>query len=143
MIPPRPSYIVLPKPVSTNNLFRNVEKVGRVATSEYRKWQRLADEYLSAQRPLPGFIVPVEITVYSGEKSVGNMDASNTLKAIEDCLVKARVIRDDNRKHLRSTRALWVPNLANVVVEIIPARPAPDIAAILRRVPPHMHEFLR
>lgn len=143
MTEPRPAYLVVPKPPSTNHLFRNVEKVGRVMTNEYRQWLKVAGEYLLAQRPVPVFTEPVELTLYTGEKGVANMDASNTLKAVEDFLVKNRVIKDDSRKYVRSSRAVWVPFLRNAMVEIIPARPAPTIDAVLRRAPPQMHQFLR
>lgn len=139
----RPSYLVLPPPISTNNLFRNVEKVGRVATSDYKAWQRDAAARLQAQRPLPEFIGPVSITIFVGEKGVGQMDSDNTAKAYIDQLVKAKVIRDDKRKWLRSTRVMWTPGLRGAVVEIIPARDPPPSAEILKRVRPNLHELLR
>lgn len=139
----RPAYLVMPAPISTNHLFRNVEKVGRVATSHYKTWQRDAASRLQAQRPLPEFVYPVSITIFVGEKGVGDMDSDNTAKAYLDALVKAKVIKDDNRKWVRSIRVMWTPGIRGAVVEIIPAREPPAHAALLERIKPNLHELLR
>lgn len=139
----RPHYIVLPRVISTNNLFRNVAGKGRVDTGDYGRWKREASALLMAQRPLPKITAPVELTFYVGERGVGNMDASNTLKALEDALVFAGVLKDDSRKYVRASRAVWVPQLAAAICEIIPARPSPDLAALLRRIPVALHPVVR
>lgn len=139
----RPAYLVMPPPISTNNLFRNVEKVGRVATSQYKVWLRDAADRLQAQRPLPEFIRPVSVTVFVGEKGVGEMDSDNTAKAYLDALVKAKVIKDDSRKWVRSIRVMWTPGIRGAVVEIIPARDPPPQAALLGRIKSNLHELLR
>lgn len=138
----RPAYLVMPPPISTNHLFRNVEKVGRVATAGYKAWQRDAQSRLQAQRPLPQFAKPVSITVFVGEKGVGDMDSDNTAKAMLDALVKAKVIPDDNRRWVRSIRVMWTPGLRGAVVEIIPARDPPPAADILARIKPNLHSLL-
>lgn len=138
----RPAYLVMPPPISTNHLFRNVEKVGRVATSEYKAWQKDAAARLQAQRPLPEFIKPVSITIFVGEKAVGDMDSDNTAKAYLDALVKAKVIPDDKRRWVRSMRAVWTPGLRGAVVEIVPARDPPPAAEILKRIKPNLHTLL-
>lgn len=138
----RPAYLVMPPPISTNNLFRNVEKVGRVATADYKAWQRDAQSRLQAQRPLPQFVKPVSITVFVGEKGVSDMDSDNTAKAYLDALVKGRVIPDDNRKWVRSFRVMWAPGIRGAVVEVIPARDPPPAAEILARIKPNLHSLL-
>ena len=138
----RPAYLVMPVPISTNSLFRNVEKVGRVATADYKVWQRDAAARLQAQRPLPQFFGPVSITVFAGEKGVGEMDIDNTSKAYLDALVKAKVIHDDSRKWVRSARVMWTPGLRGAVIEIIPARDPPPAAEILARIKPNLHSLL-
>lgn len=138
----RPAYLVMPPPISTNHLFRNVEKVGRVATSHYKAWQRDARDRLQAQRPLPEFIKPVSITIFVGEKAVGDMDSDNTAKAYLDAIVKAKIIKDDNRKWVRSIRVMWTPGIRGAVVEIIPAREPPPAAEILARIKSNLHTLL-
>lgn len=139
----RPAYLVMPAPISTNSLFRNVEKVGRVATSNYKAWQLEAAQRLQAQRPLPQFHSPVSITVFVGEKGIGGMDIDNTAKAFLDALVSAKVLIDDNRKRIRSLRVMWTPGIRGAVVEIIPARPAPPASDLLARIKPNLHDLLR
>jgi Holliday junction resolvase RusA-like endonuclease len=139
----RPAYIVLPPPISTNALFRNVEKVGRVKSTPYKEWLAVVDQYLRAQPHLPRFLQPVGITLYTGEKDVGNMDSDNVAKAYIDTLKRAGIIKDDSRKYVRSSRAIWVQGMRSCVVEIKPDPPAPSLQAILQRVPKGLHGLLR
>jgi Holliday junction resolvase RusA-like endonuclease len=113
-----PAYLVLPDPISTNNLFNNLAGRGRVITRDYKEWKKLAARYLAAQRPLPQFALPVELMFYVGEKRIGQMDSDNTLKAYTDCLKQHGVIHDDNRKWVRRTGAVWVPGMYSCVVKI-------------------------
>lgn len=145
-----PAYLVLPSPISTNNLFATLKKDGigkaaggRIVTKEYRAWKHNADQRLFAQRPLPRFTGPVTITLFVGERGVGQMDSDNTAKAYLDCLVRAKIIRDDARAVVRSTRAVWVPGMSGCVAEILPARAAPNPEAIMSRVPRGLHELLK
>ena len=137
------SRLVLPAPISTNALYRNVKGVGRVQTTDYQAWKRLASQTLSAQHPLPRFALPVELTFYVGEVGVGQMDSDNTLKALTDALVKAKVIPDDKRKHVRRTAAEWVPDMAGCVVVIEPAQEPARAAEIVQAVRPGLRELLR
>ena len=113
-----PAYLVLPDPISTNNLFNNVEGRGRVKTRAYKTWQKLTAQIIAAQRPLPQFALPVEITFYVGEKRIGQMDSDNTLKAYTDALKFHGVIHDDSRKWVRRTAAVWVPGMCGCVAKI-------------------------
>lgn len=144
MIPfDRPAYIVLPPPISTNALFRNVEKVGRVKSTPYKDWLAVAAQYLRAQPRLPKFLAPVAITLFTGEVGIGNMDSDNVSKAYIDALKRAGVIKDDSRKYVRSSRAVWVRGMRSCVVEIRPDPPAPNLQSILQRVPIGLHDLLR
>jgi Holliday junction resolvase RusA-like endonuclease len=138
----RPAYIVLPVPISTNNLFRNVEKIGRVATSDYKAWQKNAAQRLAAQRPLPAFALPVDIVLLVGEKGVGEMDSDNAAKAFLDALVKAKVIRNDSKKWVRSCKSQWVPGIAGCVACIRPAQQPPTASDVLRAVRPGLRGLL-
>jgi Holliday junction resolvase RusA-like endonuclease len=138
-----PVCLVMPSPISTNNLFVNVAGRGRAMSGDYRKWKERAVKVLAAQRPLPKYALPVQITIYVGEKGVGNMDADNTSKAYLDALKAAGVIKDDSRKWVRSCNPVWVPGMAGAVIELKPA-PAPPLAsAIIQRVPYGLRELLR
>ena len=139
----RPFYLVLPRPISTNSLHRNVPGVGRVDTSDYRKWKILAAQHLQAQTPLPRIASPVELTFFLGEIGVGDMDADNTAKAMQDVLVEHKIIIDDNRTRVRSVRCVWVPGMKGAVVEIMPARPAPPPSALVQRVGRAVQDLLR
>ena len=99
---------------------------------------------LSAQRPLPRFVQPVEIVLLVGELGVGpGADIDNTFKAYLDSLVKAEVIRDDSRKWLRSTTGAWVPGMGGCVAIIEPAAPATPGADVVATVKPGLRELLR
>ena len=113
-----PALVVLPDPISTNNLFVNVPGRGRVMSKDYTYWKRLAAQTIAAQLPLPKFALPVQITFYVGEKNTGLMDSDNTLKAYLDALKTAGIIHDDNRKWLRRAVAVWVPGMGGCVARI-------------------------
>ena len=113
-----PALVVLPDPISTNNLFVNVPGRGRVMSKDYTYWKRLAARTIAAQLPLPKFALPVQITFYVGEKNTGLMDSDNTLKAYLDALKTAGIIHDDNRKWLRRAVAVWVPGMGGCVARI-------------------------
>jgi len=134
-----PAYLVLPDPISTNNLFGNLPGRGRVVTRDYKAWRKVVAQILSAQRPLPQFALPVEMTFYVGEKRIGQMDTDNVFKAFTDALVKHGVIHDDSRKWVRRTSSVWVPGMAGCVVKIKVA--AMEISA--ETVRGSVHENLR
>lgn len=84
----------LPTPPTTNNLFVNVQGVGRVLSKGYKVWRENAVKLLCTQRrpaePITHF-VSLDIRV---PKQRG--DLSNRLKAPEDALVKAGILKDDS-----------------------------------------------
>lgn len=125
---------MLPPPISTNNLFRNIAGRGRVATTDYKAWKVEADHMLSLQRR-PRFTVPVFISLMLGEVGVGNMDSDNAAKAAIDCLKRAEVIVDDSRRWVRSSRSTWVPGFRGIVAIVAPAV-EPVTAEELRRTIP-------
>jgi Holliday junction resolvase RusA-like endonuclease len=127
-----PAYLALPSPISTNNLFVNVPGRGRSVSEDYKKWRKLAEQYLSSQGPLPRFSCPVDITLFVGEVGVGNMDSDNALKAPIDRLKKSGVIVDDSRKWVKSSQSIWVPGIEGCVVLIAPAEEAPAVADVTR-----------
>lgn len=139
-----PAHIILPPPISTNHLFANVAGRGRVLSQEYKDWKQQASGYLTAQSPLPKFTVPVLIRLLVGEKGIGNMDSDNTTKAAIDALKQAGVIKDDSRKWVRSSGAIWIPGLRGMVARIELATAGTMTADDVRQlVPRGLWELLR
>ena len=139
--------MALPRPISTNNLFRNLPRKdgrpgGRVATAEYKAWKETARNAIHANIP-PRFTLPVTITLFVGEKGVGEMDSDNTAKAYIDALVNAKVIPDDKREWVRGIAVHWVPGMAGAVAEIRVAPRAPMAAEIVGKVKTGLRELLR
>jgi Holliday junction resolvase RusA-like endonuclease len=130
-----PALLAMPRPISTNALTRNLPGRGRVVTKEYTAWKREAARMLAAQRPLPRFAQPVQITIYAGEGGVGMMDSDNCAKAMLDALKAAGVIHDDNRKWVRRSAVVWTPGLRGTVIKIRPAGMDVDGASLAVKFP--------
>jgi len=138
----QPAWLALPEPISTNNLFLNVQGRGRVVSKVYADWKKRAAGYIAAHVPMPRFAMPVEITLFVGERGVGQMDSDNTAKAYIDALKAAGVIHDDSRKWVRRSEAIWVPGMAGCVAMIKAATNAPAAAEIVEHVPGGLRELL-
>lgn len=111
----------LPRPISTNRLFRNKAK-GRVRTEEYNTWMWQAAATLAKQKPLPKIGGPVCIIYQVGEIGLrASMDGDNCLKCLTDALVSNGVIPDDNRTHVRAIGMEWVPGVEGARAFIRPA----------------------
>lgn len=82
----------LPLPPSTNGLFKNNRRRGRVKTPRYEAWIEEAGWKLIIQRP-PRSIGPVEIKYEIGSKARG--DIANYEKATTDLLVRHQIIEGD------------------------------------------------
>lgn len=83
--------VTVPLPPSANKLTRNVPGKGRVSTSAYRAWTEEASWHaIAAWRTAgkPAFTRPLQMTLDLGLAD-RRRDAGNTLKPIEDMLVKA------------------------------------------------------
>ncbi|MCA2013495.1 RusA family crossover junction endodeoxyribonuclease [Cereibacter sphaeroides] len=137
-----PVSLALPGPISTNNLFRNVPGKGRVVSAEYASWRKTTRDAIHANQP-PRFTLPVTISLFVGEKGVGQMDSDNTAKAYLDALVKAKVIPDDSRKWVRGIAVHWVPGMAGAVAEIRVASRQPAASDVVAKVAKGLRELLR
>jgi Holliday junction resolvase RusA-like endonuclease len=96
-------------PPSVNNLYpsRVVRgRVLRVPSGQYRKWRREALIRIASAR-LPRIEVPVDIELALIAPDARHRDASNYVKAVEDSLVGARVLRGDDARFVRSVRPFW------------------------------------
>lgn len=101
--------IDLPKPISTNRLFRNKRR-GRACTEEYNTWKWHAKALIQRQKPLPKLNGPVRILFAVGEVGLRkDMDWDNCVKCLQDALVDNGVIPDDKRSVVRSGGVEWVP----------------------------------
>ena len=85
--------LTVPVPPSTNSLYRNVPKVGRVKSGAYKAWREEAGWRLNGQRPpqLKG-----EVKIDFSVPRNNQRDLDNEQKAILDLLVEMRVIERDN-----------------------------------------------
>ncbi len=82
-------------PPSLNHIFANIPGKGRIKTREYKAWRALAVAELRSVQHAPLVRGKVRLRV-SIERPNAASDLSNRLKAIEDALVEANVIEDDN-----------------------------------------------
>lgn len=127
--------VLLPPPISTNNLFANVPGRGRIATQDYKAWKLQADQLLRAQTR-PRFLTPVFVSLMLGEIDVGNMDSDNAAKAAIDALKRAQIIVDDSRRWVRSSRSTWVPGFRGIVAIVAPATEPPTADELRRTIQP-------
>lgn len=82
----------VPVPPSSNNLFANVPKIGRVKSKAYRDWIAEAGWMLKSQRP--GSVSgPYAMVIRLPETVRG--DIGNREKAISDLMVAHRITPDD------------------------------------------------
>lgn len=98
-------FIVLPFPVSTNSLYFNVPKRGRVKTARYKQWIAEADTMLMKQI-LKRFTVRVDLDIRCGGGRK-NQDISNLIKCVEDALVRNGILVDDKKEFVRSVKVSW------------------------------------
>ncbi len=115
--------LMLPFPVSTNNLFAG--KTKRFPSKSYQAWRAEAGAALAAQRPLPSFNEPVEVTLSIGRPDKRKRDLDNLLKAPLDILTEFGILADDQLVHRLS--ASWDADVVGCRVEIeqtaaVPAR---------------------
>ncbi len=119
--------IQLPKPISTNRLFRNKAK-GRVCTQEYNTWKWHALAAIQEQKPISIPNGPVRILFAVGEVGLGaNMDGDNCIKCLLDALVDNKILPDDSRKYVRGVGMEWVEGKEGVTAHIMPAEPLAPI----------------
>ncbi len=112
-----PVRLNLSWPPSTNNLFVNVPKRGRVPSKEYGRWRNDAGWELKAQRP-PKIDYPVHIELELCAPKGESFDLDNRLKAPLDLLKECGVIIDDSAKYVRSVKATVVHGAAPCTIII-------------------------
>lgn len=118
----------LPLPPSVNALYRNAPGRGRVKTGAYNAWLEEAGwaavtRWRAAGRP--SFTAPLALTIELG-LSGRRRDAGNTLKPIEDLLVKRIPQLPDDRHNdlITIRRGVDVPaGIARVTITSLPGEP--------------------
>lgn len=85
----------VPCPPSTNALYRNVPKVGRVKTAAYKAWQRQAGLVINIERPTP-VTGCFAIEVWANPERRGRRDLDNLLKPTLDLIKLMGLIQDDS-----------------------------------------------
>lgn len=106
--------LILPFPPSVNNLFEG--KARRYPSKTYRRWRDEALAALGRQLPWPLYTKPVRLTLAIGRPDKRRRDVSNLIKAPEDILVAAGILKDDELVH--DVRAYWCPDVVGCRVEI-------------------------
>ena len=110
------SVIVLPFPVSLNNMFVNSSR-GRFRSQRYDSWIMEAGTEIMRQRP-PKVAGPVILSFEFGEPDKRKRDISNLIKAPEDLLVKHGIIEADDSSIVRTITAKWVPDVEGVRITV-------------------------
>jgi crossover junction endodeoxyribonuclease RusA len=106
---PSELVIALPKPPTSNNLFINGARSGRVKSAQYRAWIKEAGWRLAEQRP-PLMAGKVAILIEVEEpKTARRQDVANREKAVTDLLVSHRVIQGDDQRFVRELTMRWAP----------------------------------
>jgi len=106
--------LMLPFPISMNNMYVNVPRRGRVPSKRYMTWRRAADTEIMAQRPRR-FDGPVSIHVQLGAPNRVRRDGDNLLKCIFDALKRNRIIPDDDNRYVRAGSFEWAEVVGAVV----------------------------
>lgn len=117
-----PTFTVdLPLPPSTNALFANRKGGGRVKTEAYKAWLNDARWHLitawrAAGKPEWPAKLPMRLSIRLGLTG-RTRDASNTIKAIEDVLVKELPVPDDRWNDAGEwLRDETIPGVARVTI---------------------------
>lgn len=100
-------WLTLPFPPSSNNLFVNAGKRGRIKSSRYTMWLNEAGWELQSQRPKK-MLGKVSVTICLCPVDKRRRDADNGCKAVLDLLVKHQVIEADDSRCVRKVTAQWV-----------------------------------
>src|SRR4051812_48586732 len=87
--------IDLPTPPSKNDLYTNVNTVGRARSKEYRDWIKLAGLILNTKH-IATITDPCRLTYILTDST--NMDLGNAETPTTDLLVHVHVLKDDSKK---------------------------------------------
>lgn len=99
--------INLPFPPSSNNMFVNAKGKGRIKSKEYDAWRQHALLMINSQKikPIKG---EVSISIGLVKQTYHRQDCTNRIKAVEDCLVEAGIIQNDDDRYVRRVSVEWL-----------------------------------
>jgi Holliday junction resolvase RusA-like endonuclease len=117
--------VSLPVPPSTNHLFVNLKKGGRMTNRLYTAWKMEAGLKLNRFRSQAFGKMPVSVTLFVPRKPASR-DIDNFAKAPLDLLVSHKIIDDD--KYIERL-LIERHDDANMIVSVIPFQPAAKEAA--------------
>lgn len=116
-------------PPSVNMLFKDVNVRGirrRALSKQYKVWSRGAHATLLLKNLRP-FTVPVVLQLELVPPNRVRRDCSNYVKAVEDELVKARILLGDDARYVKAVAVWWAEpskDRPGVSVTIRPAKVA-------------------
>lgn len=113
-VAPVPVVYQIPPPPSANAMYYR----GRIKTPVYRAWQTEALWELKRQKAKP-FGVPCKVSLSLPDNLRG--DADNRLKCTLDTLVKAGVLKNDDKRYVRAVSATWVDKRHPCQVSLVAA----------------------
>lgn len=90
-----PVQIEIPCPPSVNSLYRNVQGVGRVKSTAYKRWIKAATAAIADHPPFPVIKGAYRIQMVVGMWDNRKRDIMNLDKAPPDFLVHLGIIPDD------------------------------------------------
>ena len=90
---------ILPFPPTTNNLFMNIPKRGRIKSKSYRAWEVEADKYMMLHilKHNAQLIGDVQAEYIFGRPDKRRRDVTNFEKAIGDTIVRFGILKDDSQ----------------------------------------------
>ena len=117
-LPPAPVSFTIPTPPSVNDIYKNVQGKGRVKSHGYDKFIAHAITTIRLQNvpPISGRVVMIA----GVERMSLQADLDNRLKAMQDAIVKAGVIMDDNL--ITAIAIAWLPKANGLShIRLVPA----------------------
>lgn len=106
-------------PPSVNHANITLKNGRRVKSEEYRAWGQKATLMFKLHlAPVPESALPVKIVIVVEGKVNARRDLSNMIKIVEDSLVNAGIIPDDNVKCVTGSAIEYVPGEQEGTVRI-------------------------
>ena len=106
--------LVVPMPPSTNGLYRNIPRRGRVKTDQYKAWIDEAGHALNQQSKI-AMVGDVKLTITMGPRN-RRRDLDNCIKAPQDLLQAHGILANDSQ--VVDVRARWSDQVQGCLIDI-------------------------